>query len=130
MKNLMMYFALAILAIACDDEKDVTPAGTYEGVFYRTISDVKLAEASVSLTFSPQGFTGNSDTLQYPAICLGTFEKQGTSMTFTNGCAWTAQFDWSFILAGDFAMQEDGKSLTLIRNHGDGVIDTYELTRQ
>jgi hypothetical protein len=69
---------------------------------------------------------------KYPALCHGTYSIKGDTIDFVNECAWTAEFDWSLILAGDYVIKESGKTLEFFRMNGFdnwSTIDRYKLTR-
>lgn len=67
---------------------------------------------------------------KYPAICEGTYSLSGQAIEFVNQCAWTAEFDWTYILSGTFTIQKEGDELLLIRSYGDAVYDTYRIKKQ
>jgi hypothetical protein len=95
---------LTVFAASC---KKTNPAffivdGTYNGTFQRQTS-TGGSISNVSITFSENNYTGQSDVPRYPAICHGAYiVKRSDSITFQNACFWTADFDWSLILSGDY----------------------------
>ena len=52
----------------------------------------------------------------------------GSDVTFTNHCVWTADFDWSFILAGTSQIRQEGEYIHLVRK-SEHWIDFYKLKR-
>jgi hypothetical protein len=74
-------------------------------------------------------FQGESETTKYPAICSGTYEVNGTNVEFANSCVWTAEFDWTLILSGEFSAELAPDELTLQRKNGSSW-DLYQLKRQ
>ena len=47
-------------------------------------------------------------------------------MTFENACVWTADFDWTLILWGDWTYTFNGNLLIMTKSNG----DKYTLTKQ
>jgi hypothetical protein len=74
-----------------------------------------------------------SDIAKYPALCSGTYSIYGNSINFTNGCAWTAEFDWSLILSGKYDLTITGKTIEFSRDYrsatAETCIDRYKLTK-
>jgi len=116
------------LLISCNDESVdlIDIEGTYEGTFIRTSPNAKYTPSQVTLTFSNGQFQGESDVTKYPAICSGTYEVKGNKVEFENACVWTAEFDWSLILSGEFTAELTSDELTLQRKNG-STWDLYEL---
>ena len=48
------------------------------------------------------GATGTEGFYKFPAICRGTYSIKNKEIKFTNTCAWTAEFDWTLILSGNW----------------------------
>ena len=98
--------------------------GTYTGTFYRSNADT----VTVSIEFFDNGtYSGQSNREKYPAICHGTYSWTGDIISFDDECAWTADFDWTLILDGDFNIRQDSNNqLTLTRSSG-VVTDTYKI---
>jgi hypothetical protein len=131
MKLLLCGIAALLLLIACDkaesseiNENNNTLSGRYIGTFHRTGMDT----TRVSLLFTENRFEGSSDIMNYPAICGGTFAIQDNKIIFTDSCAWTANFDWSFILAGEFNIETNGTAIKIWRTNG-AIKDEYDLAR-
>ena len=102
--------------------------GEYEGIFYRTTPSGEQSRSKIHLTFTGDYFEGNSETVKYPAICGGDFNLDGKTITFKNTCVWTAEFDWTLILDGSFAIQREGERITMVKSAGT-IVDTYVLER-
>jgi len=53
-------------------------------------------------------------------------------ITFQNECAWTAEFDWTLILSGEYNLTKTGSVLEFLRDYrsanSDTYIDQYRLT--
>ncbi|MES2774582.1 MAG: hypothetical protein V4722_10375 [Bacteroidota bacterium] len=85
----------------------------------------------MTITFSANSWTGQSQFAKYPALCQGTYNPKGTdSISFENGCAWTAEFDWSLILMGDYKIAISGNDVELSRTYNGAFTDVYKLTKQ
>lgn len=108
---------------------EVLLQGTYKGVFTRSSPLARYAPSNVTITFTDNKFTGDSDKPNYPAICNGTFKVTGSEVEFLNECMWTADFDWSYILKDKFTLRTDGDKMELIKTVGDNT-DHYTLTLQ
>lgn len=132
MKRLFIIALLFIGIMACseDDEPSIELAeGTYTGVFYRTSPNARWATSDVRLVLDDNQFSGSSSIPRYPAICEGTYELiSANAIQFTNTCAFTADFDWTFILDGDFSIRREGEKIIISRQYEGSVVDTYELT--
>lgn len=132
-KHLVIIIWVGIVTLACqeDDTSDFTfplEEGAYQGVFYRSSPNARWATADVTLTFEDGRFSGSSDSEKYPAICEGTYQVVGSEkVNFENSCAWTADFDWTFILDGEFNISEEDQKLVISREYEGSVVDTYEL---
>lgn len=134
MKKLLIIIPVILFTIACNKSKENNTetengslSGRYIGIFYRTGGDT----ANVALMFEANRFSGSSDKTKYPAICNGTFslDKNGGGFTFhvDNDCVWTADFDWSLILDGDYELNFNTyKSVTIVR-HSFASSDFYTL---
>ncbi|MBA4055857.1 MAG: hypothetical protein C0490_14170 [Marivirga sp.] len=105
------------------------PQGRYKGVFTRSSPLAKYASSHVTLTFTENKFSGESDQRNYPAICNGTYRVTGSEIEFTNECMWTADFDWTYILKDKFYLRIDGDKMELTKSEGDHT-DQYTLTRE
>lgn len=129
-KILTCLFAISLL-YACDEEETLStiPDGTYEGVFIRTHPNAKYAPSQVTLTFAKGEFEGESEVVKSPAICHGTYSIEGNKVVFVNLCIWTAEFDWTYILSGEFEMVATSDELILTRTIGQ-TRDMYQLKRK
>lgn len=108
-------------------ENEITkiPEGNYIGTFQRipVWSDGQIS--NISITFSSGKWSGQSDISKYPALCHGTYEVQNNKLIFQNECAWTAEFDWSLILSGEYQFTINGNSLIFTRDYRNSTNDTY-----
>ncbi|MEP4780703.1 MAG: hypothetical protein ABJZ18_07005, partial [Algibacter sp.] len=82
--------------------------------------------SNVELTFNNGNWTGESEIVKFPALCNGTYSNSGNVITFENACPWTAEFDWTLILGGEWDYSLNGNSLILTKTNG----DKYTLTKQ
>lgn len=132
--NSMKKGVLTILAIltllSCEEAEKVSVgplAGTYEGIFFRTSPGAKYETSDVTLSFEGNAFEGSSNIAKYPAICHGTFTLTVNEIDFNNLCVWTAEFDWSYILSGNFNITRNGDEIIMTRNYDNGAVDTYRI---
>ena len=123
------------LLISCED-KDINinkntnlTLGTYKGQFIRSNPNSKFAPSNITLTFTCDKFSGESDKEKYPAICNGTYKITGQEIEFFDACAWTADFDWTYILNGKFTLTTDGRKVEMRRSQN-GQSDSYKLELQ
>jgi len=125
-------FCLALFFISCKKTTSnfIIPNGTYSGTFQR-LTDTGGPISNVTITFSGNTWTGQSQYAKYPALCHGAYrEKSADSITFENACPWTAEFDWSLILSGDYKIIISDKNLQINRSYSGVYSDIYKLTRQ
>ena len=134
MKTLFAFLLSIPFITACEksqefpgEGQDQVLSGRYMGKFYRTGGDT----VNVSLLFTENNFSGSSDRPKYPAICNGTFSanKNGSTNTiqFDDVCMWTADFDWSLILDGEYDLKfNPDNSITIVR-HSFASSDYYTL---
>jgi hypothetical protein len=110
---------------ACDksDDPSLNLNGRYMGTFSRTGMDT----ASVSILFTDNTiFSGQSDRINYPAICHGSFDLNDNLIRFNDSCAWTANFDWSLILSGQYNISNNNGTMRIWKTNGT-VTDEYLL---
>lgn len=86
------------------------------------------------MTFSSTTWSGSSDIVKYPALCKGTYSLDGDTIIFVNECPWTAEFDWSLILAFKYFLKIQNDSIEFYRHYtrppSDTYTDRYKLKRQ
>lgn len=132
------HFAATILSIAavftsgCVDDFDPIAdddSVVYMGTFMRGGPLIDPLPSNVTLRFRDGVFEGTSDSQNYPAICNGTYKVKGDNINFRNKCVFPANFDWSFILAGDFELEQHGDSLMMRRSYDGGNFDQYILKK-
>ena len=138
MVRIVPIFFISILILSCESDRknDLRiQEGTYSGTFQRQIAFGGGGDiVNVTITFSSDNWTGQGERDKYPALCHGKYNLDGQKIVFTNECVWTAEFDWSLILGGDYDFTVEGKLLTIIRDYrgpsADTCVDKYVLTRQ
>ncbi len=101
----------------------------YNGVFLRLQSGSNSVESPVALTLSNGTFTGVADSLYYPAICKGSYKIKGNTISFTDSCYWTANFDWTFILSGTYTIREEQNETVLIQELSPQNYNIYRLQK-
>ena len=136
--RLTLFICIAFIFVLSCEYKDtsittIIKSGTYKGQFIRNNPYIYSPNynivANVTLVFNGNKFSGESDKAKYPAICNGTFNTTGQEINFENLCVWTADFDWSIILAGKYQIKVDGNKLSITRPTGDST-DIYNLVLQ
>ena len=129
--------ALMILISSCkkDNEENangfIIPEGTYSGTFQRQVSGIGRI-SNVTLTFERNGWTGQSQYGTYPALCpRGTYKMDSTGqITFESFCVWTADFDWTLILAGEWKLIVNNNNIEFSKEYTSSLKDIYKLTKQ
>jgi hypothetical protein len=122
--RLFILLALAFSFSNCstNTEFDVDHiSGNYRGVFERN-----GVTSTVEIRFIDGTFLGESEIEKFPAICNGVYSTAENRITFTNNCVWTADFDWSLILSGEWTFSRNRSELILFKSNG----DKYTLIRQ
>lgn len=136
MKKLLFAIWIVILSgTGCEkSHDDKIPDGIYTGTFQRQLAFGGGGIANVVFTFSSNTWSGQSDISKYPALCHGTYTIHNGKITFINECVWTAEFDWSLILGGEYTFNRTGNQLAFIRDDRgasrDTYVDVYNLTKQ
>ena len=121
-----------LVALSCKKANStfLIPEGSYNGTFQRQTS-TGGAISNVTITFSANNWSGQSAFEKYPALCHGTYQAKGAdSVTFQNDCPWTAEFDWSLILAQDYKIKLVGSYIEITRDYNGAFKDIYRLTKQ
>ena len=122
--KISLLIGIILITLACnnDDENFQSKVnGEYIGVFERNGN-----VSNVELIFNEGNYSGESDTVKFPAICNGNYSVSSNSILFQNECVWTAEFDWSLILSDQWNYDLKGNILILTKSNG----DKYTLTRQ
>ena len=130
-------FCVLICLLGCDKEipnYTTVPDGIYIGTFQRELVWAENDTAAITITFSSNTWSGTSDKIKYPALCNGTYSIIGDTIIFENQCDWTAEFDWSLILSGKYAIKSKGNILEFYRDYrsatSDTYVDRYKLKKQ
>lgn len=122
--KILILIGLIFVILSCnnDDENSQTEInGEYVGIFERGENN-----SNVELTFNNGNWYGESEVTKFPALCNGTYSNSGDIITFENACPWTAEFDWTLILGGEWNYNLNGNTLILTNTNG----DKYTLTKQ
>jgi len=125
-----LFIAVVLTGIGgCSKEKfEKEIEGNYSGTFQRVAPTGLYPQQQVSLNLKDNSYSGQSGNARQPAICHGNWKAGYRTITFDNGCAWTADFDWTLILDGEFKYELKGTHLKMWKTIGD-VTDTYELDK-
>ena len=125
----IIVFAVTTVLTACNKEKfEEEMEGHYTGTFQRISATGLYPSQSVILHLNNNSFSGSSDNARYPAICHGSWEAGASTVDFTNGCVFTADFDWTLILNGSYYYEKTGTHLKIWKKENE-VTDTYELEK-
>lgn len=108
---------LVAVVLGCNkDENNIETNinGNFIGTFERSgnISNVEIS-------FNNGAYSGQSDLDRFPALCNGSYLISGSIITFENACVWTADFDWTLILKGNWTYSMNNNELILINDNGD-----------
>ncbi len=130
MKLIPGLLGLLLLFSACEksntSEESFELYGRYRGTFTRSGMDTAL----VNIFFKNDAtFDGTSDQLQYPAICSGSFARNGNSLVVDDTCTWTANFDWSLIFDGNYNISFASETSVRIWRTNGAITDEYLLSR-
>ncbi|PWJ42682.1 hypothetical protein [Sediminitomix flava] len=120
----LFIISICILLFACEEKSKQQPIteGTYIGTFSRNGT-----YSNVSLTLRGGEFSGESDLLKFPAICVGRYIVRDNSIIeFIDDCVWTADFDWRLILYGEWKYSYENDILIIVNSIG----DKYTLTKK
>lgn len=133
MKKLFFAMTLLVVATACQTENLALSdlrEGLYTGTFIRGTPTSLPKPVQVRIQFGQETFEGSSDE-KLPVICKGTFQlKNDSTVNFTNYCFFTADFDWTYILEGEFTIRYDDPFVYLTKRYPDGqTYDVYKLER-
>ncbi len=134
MKYLVLALAIMTSAMACrkdSDNRSGYPNATYKGTFKR-YNLAGSQTANVTLVLEYPNYSGTSDIPKYPAIGQGTYYSDNEAkLRFTNKSLFTADFDWTLILDGDYIeVKREGDSLEFAKSYPNGWVDVYKLKKQ
>jgi hypothetical protein len=133
MNKIFFVLFLSFILISCtkENEEHSLLSGTYSGTFQRIYTDLPPEPISnVELTFQDDGrWTGISETIKYPALCNGNYTINDNIIRFENSCIWTADFDWTLILKGNFTITYEQPFIVLTKKYSDPLKDVYRLLK-
>jgi hypothetical protein len=136
MKKSLFFICALLLLVSCEKEEEIRKHisdGTYIGTFQRQIVWTESDTAHITLTFNGNQWNGSSNFEKYPALCRGTYSINGDTIIFENECHWTAEFDWTLILAGKYFLTKTGNTVEFSKDYrsasSDTYIDKYKLTK-
>ena len=112
------------------DNGSIIKNGIYVGTFQRQVSGNGMI-SNVTITFASVNWSGQSQYEKYPALCRGTYKINGADqITFENSCPWTAEFDWTIILSGNYKLIVNGNSIQISKDYNNAFKDVYKLIKQ
>jgi hypothetical protein len=123
----LLWIGIFIFSSCVSNKKDSIDLinGLYVGTFQRQLAFGGGEIANVSITFTSNTWTGESDHAKYPALCNGTYKIENQKIIFTNACDWTADFNWSLILSGEYDLIVNGEQIQIIRSDLGPSTDTW-----
>lgn len=137
MKALFIITIIAtMITKGCDKEipeKQCLPItdGIYTGTFTLTTpTGVSTGDATIQIEGNRFSASGNANRI--PAGGSGNFSLSDDrqTITFQDENFWTADFDWSLILSGNFVYSFDGEKLEFARQTHDGrTFQKYQLIK-
>lgn len=132
MQKLIYVVFLMVTLASCKKSKVSSPnidlGGNYTGTYQRLAPEFINKISHVTLNFSSDKWSGQSDMAKYPALCNGTYKITGNKVTFENACVWTANFDWTLILSGEYEFAQQNNTVTITKR-GTNYKDVYTLTK-
>lgn len=122
--------AMTLMLVACDKNDSPDPGtGELSGTFMGTFSRTGMDTSGVTLEFNENSFQGQTIQPRYPAICRGSFVLHESTITFTDSCVWTADFDWTLILNGNYNISFTADETIRIWRTNGTVTDEYLLRK-
>jgi hypothetical protein len=128
LKSNLLFFLISLTALISCSEDDTIYSnieGYYVGTFQRGENTSNVELLLTNNEFSG-GVTGTEGFYKFPAICRGTYSVKSKEIVFSNTCFWTAEFDWTLILTGNWIFTFKNNTLTLKNSIG----DIYRLKKQ
>lgn len=124
MKRFLWFIVVFAFTVGCEKSDNLSNSleGNYLGIFNRTGMDT----VPVSLFFDANRFEGSNSRTYYPAVCMGSFELDNSTIRFVDSCSWTANFDWSLILSGVYNIHFSDGTVRIWKTHGN-ITDEYLL---
>ncbi len=137
-------FILGLLflgAVSCDNDDESSLSeltseleGSYTGVFTVEYSedpifyDQLMLTNEVTIEFENGTFTCSNGENFIPAGGSGTYEMNGTKITFNDENGWFANFDWNLILDGEYNIGERNSEIVISARKEIGSY-TYRLAK-
>ena len=119
MARIITVIFFILITIACDDQIKEDPNkisdGVYVGAFKRTPAWQLSQTANVSITFSNNSWSGQSDKTDFPVLGDGTYKIENKLIIFTNHSEVTPEFDTTLILFGEFQFNINNSSIEFYR---------------
>ncbi len=119
--SLIIFFSIITLLGACSEKLNlVVIDGNYKGLFYYIPpngTQVTKSEEEVTVNLNAKEYTSSGSTNRVPAGGTGKYTVlNNNEVQFNDERVWTADFDWSLILNGNYRYEIKKDSLILTRN--------------
>jgi hypothetical protein len=109
---------VTIIFWACSDTgvNPIDLQGTYQGTFTITHSTGLVQSGKVTFTFTDGRYTCVPETRYLPPSGAGSFVMGHNTISLTDTVPHTAEFDWTLILGGEFAVWSSGSHPILVQD--------------
>jgi hypothetical protein len=119
MVRIVIIIFVLVSTVACEDsikeDPYKIPDGVYIGTFIRTPAWQLSDTANVTITFSNNSWTGQSDRIDFPILGEGAYKIENKLINFTNLTEVIPGFDTTLILSGEFQFNKSNTSLEIFR---------------
>jgi hypothetical protein len=125
--RILLLFFVCTLVVSCKkDRPTFLSDGIYTGTFqrYSRIEPIQIKIQGNNFT----GLSASSD--HYPVLGYGTFKLDRNTIEFANKAGFTADFDWTLILDGQYKIITRGPEIKFQRIYPNDEADMYTLRRE
>lgn len=129
MKLLKLSLVCFVFMIACQEKDAMLLEGKYEGAFTVTYEN-ESKSGLVILELKDGKYNSSANADRIPAGGSGNYVLAGDKIIFEDMNYWTAEFDWSLILNGEYSYQLKGSKLTRYRIQDGDRNYVYETERK
>jgi len=140
LRIVILLFIIFITVSSCDSKIEdpvIIPDGIYVGTFRRTPAWQFSQTANITITFSDDTWSGQSDSIDFPILGQGTYKIENKMIIFTNLRDVSPGSDTTLILSGEFQFDKSNTLLEIYRYYYSPVWgwdipdeDRYSLTKK